>query len=282
MGRNKKAWRKGLKDKRKFIGRTVCILVSLSMLIVSACVIFAENGEAVYSASEEKRTVVVGYPLIESVNEIGTNGYYKGYNYEYLQEIAKYTDFEYKFVMDSWENCMKRMEAGTIDLMGIVTKTPEREEFLYFPQVYAGITNLLLLASEENAELSYGDFDALQGKKVGIFRGNALEADLDMFLEKEGIVLEKVYYNNARSIKKALQDGSVDLMLASNFSKDESVQIVADINSSPFYFAVSKNSSDGEAIFKELENAMSRIAAIDSHYNQTLEKDYVDNKSKKL
>ncbi|MGN0710394.1 MAG: EAL domain-containing protein [Anaerovoracaceae bacterium] len=282
MGRNKKAWRKGLKDKKKFIGRTVCILVSLSMLIVSACVIFAENGEAVYSASEEKRTVVVGYPLIESVNEIGTNGYYKGYNYEYLQEIAKYTDFEYKFVMDSWENCMKRMEAGTIDLMGIVTKTPEREEFLYFPQVYAGITNLLLLASEESTELSYGDFDALQGKKVGIFRGNALEADLDTFLEREGIVLEKVYYNNARSIKKALQDGSVDLMLGSNFSKDESVQIVADINASPFYFAVSKNSPDGAVIFDELESAMSRIASLDSQYNQTLEKNYVDNKSKKV
>ena len=78
-----------------------------------------------------EKTIKVGY--IEQGNFIENNyGTYSGYGVEYLDKIAEYTGFQYEYVLDTWENCLAKVESGEIDLICMAQYTEDRaEKFLY-------------------------------------------------------------------------------------------------------------------------------------------------------
>lgn len=64
-------------------------------------------------AKEDRPVVRVGYPIQQGLTEIDENGNYTGYIYDYLQEIAQYTGWDYEFVRaegDINESLMTLME----------------------------------------------------------------------------------------------------------------------------------------------------------------------------
>ena len=73
--------------------------------------------------AQKKRVVRIAYPLQSGLTQIDENGKMSGYTYEYLQEIAQYTGWEYEFVIGSNSDddllaLMDQVAEGTIDLMG--------------------------------------------------------------------------------------------------------------------------------------------------------------------
>ena len=290
---------------KRNIGRTIAVILCVIMVVSSACVVFAEKTEQAANTDTTKQstditkqsqtqgaiepleernenTVVVGYPLLKSFNEINSEGYHSGYNYEFLLEMSKYEDLEYKFVMDTWADCIQMLEDGTVDVMGFITKSDEREEFLYYPKLAAGTVNLLVAARENDKTFGYKNYEAMQGKTLGVVRGAGLEKQLDEFLEGQGIEVKKVYFKTERQLKIALIEGDIDLAMGTNFSDGTNTQIVADVCSVPFYFAVSKNSPNGEEIFKKINRATNSIMTFNDSYDEELFDVYGQNNYKKL
>ena len=75
---------------RRWRGRIgILFTVLFCLLLFSFTARVAENGS---------RVVRVGYPVQQGFTEISEDGTYSGYTYEYLQEIARYTNWEYEFV----------------------------------------------------------------------------------------------------------------------------------------------------------------------------------------
>ena len=75
------------------------------------------------------KTVRVGY-YIDAGNFM--SGFMEGdeksgYAYEYLQNIASYTDWEYEYVYGYWDGLNEKMLKGEIDLLPDVSYRPDRE-----------------------------------------------------------------------------------------------------------------------------------------------------------
>ncbi|QHI72024.1 EAL domain-containing protein [Aminipila terrae] len=272
------AEKKCIISSHKRIGRIIAIiLVIIISVSTSFCTAFATQ-----HMESRKNKIVVGYPLLESVNEKDSDGYYRGYDYEYLQEIARYTDWQYDFVVDTWDHCIQGLKDGTIDMMGFVSKTDERQQFLGYPNMPAGMASVLLIANEKNKKLSYGNLNTINGCRVGVLKGSTLEFLLDKFCAENNISVKKTYFETARMMRNALSAGRVELGLSTNFEVNDGTQIIYEISSDPFYFVVSRNCKNSQEKIDKLNDAVNKIFISDPNYNQNLYNTYIFSKSKKL
>ena len=93
------------------------------------CIIFlavparAAGSEADREAAEKTSTdkahsevVKVGW-YEDSYHITGKNGNRSGYGYEYEQAVSAYTGWDYDYVTGNWEELLKKLQDGEIDLM---------------------------------------------------------------------------------------------------------------------------------------------------------------------
>ena len=96
-------------------------------------------------AKEDRPVVRVGYPIQQGLTEIDENGNYTGYIYDYLQEIAQYTGWDYEFVRaegdinESLMTLMEMLENGEIDIMGGMLYNSRMEEMYDYASNSCGI-----------------------------------------------------------------------------------------------------------------------------------------------
>lgn len=262
-----------------FYNRNSIFVVTLLVTIITFSFFCTSYGD---SRQEPTKKIVVGYPLLDSVHEISDENRFKGYNYEYLKEISRYTGWEYEFVIDSWDNCIQGLKDGTIDLMGFVFKNDERSEFLEYTKLPSGIASAILVADDRNKELSYKDYSSLDESKVGILLGSNLEKLLDEFCKEKNINMEKIYYYTEKEMLKRLLDGKIDVALSTTYEVNERNQIIVDFSSDPFYFVVSKKSKDYKEKIEKLNSAINEIFILEPNYNEKLFNAYVPSKSRKF
>lgn len=79
---------------------------------------------------------------------------------------------------------VKLAERGEVDMIATLKKTPEREQFLLYPQLPALSNPVAVFQARERPFPFQGRAD-LVGKKGGITRGNMFGDDFDQFLKTE-------------------------------------------------------------------------------------------------
>lgn len=68
----------------------------------------------------KERTVRVGWYYQPSYMQLRSDGTPYGYNYEYLQNISRYTGWKYEFVQGEFEDLYADLAKGKIDILGCV------------------------------------------------------------------------------------------------------------------------------------------------------------------
>lgn len=94
------------------------------ILIICIYIFFLFN----FSFAKKYKDLRVGFYNIESEMEEASCGNNLGYNYYYLQQMKKYSNFRYKYIYGTWSQCLKNLENGKIDILVGIIKTPEREK----------------------------------------------------------------------------------------------------------------------------------------------------------
>lgn len=116
----------------KLIGKSfMTILISITLFI---CYIVPISGE------EKQKKIRVGFYESPYFQNIEKDGSISGYSYDYLQAISQYTGWEYEFVKTTtYSECLELLKNGEIDIVGVMLKTPEREEIFDFPDLSSGV-----------------------------------------------------------------------------------------------------------------------------------------------
>jgi len=86
-----------------------------------------------------------------------------------LQEVAARENWQLKFVACEWQDCLKYLETGAIDLMPDVTYTAERDRHFDFHQTPALHSWSQLYMRKGAGIVSPPD---LQGKRVAVLQGS--------------------------------------------------------------------------------------------------------------
>ena len=116
------------------------------------------------SAKENSDHVIRVGSFEETYNVVNEKGERSGYGYEYLQDIAGYAGWTYKYITSDWKNCFTQLENGEIDILGGISYTDERAENMLFSDMPMGEEKYYIYTDASNMDLTAGNLDSFEGK----------------------------------------------------------------------------------------------------------------------
>lgn len=221
------------------------------------------------------QTVRVGYFLHNGFQEINKQGNYVGYSYEYLQKIAEYTGWNYVYIEESFSECVRMLEAGEIDLLGMLQRTSDRLELFNYPPLPSGSSYSALFTLEEYAQLHYEDFAAFNGLKIGILKNTIQNDTFISYAQEHLFTCTIINYDNNTQLTDALHNKEVDAIVALNLRSENDEKIIARFSPNVFFYATAKQKP---LLLRQLNTALAQIKLEDRQYDEKLfVKYYSDN-----
>ncbi|MGM9570701.1 MAG: response regulator [bacterium] len=259
--------RKTIKIKRR-------ILLALFLALLFTVLIPVN---AMAADKEVSKVVRVGfYPCPFNIKD--DNGHLSGYAYDYQQDIAAYTGWNYEYVLGGWPELLKMLKEGKIDLLSDVSLMPEREKEMLFSSYAMGTEDYYLYVGVGETDINPLDFSTLEGKRVGVNEGS-FQADLyQRWAKEKGIRTKIIPCNGDHAIAEKLSRGELDAVVGVDYYEFKNAFPLVKIGSSDFYFAVNKNRPDLKA---ELDMAMHFLLTANRYYNEDMYHRYLNTNSSK-
>lgn len=259
-----------MRDRMRRCNMLITFMVLLCLFLVPFSV----------KAEEGNRTVIrVGYPAQEGFTDIDGNGSYSGYTYEYLQEIAKYTNWEYEYVTldgsldDQLSEMLVMLKNGEIDIMGAMNYSESLSEIFDYPEYSYGTAYKTLSVLKGNLNYTEFDYDSFEDIRVAVISHNGQEDEkLNRFAAINGFAVKQILCSSGEEQMARLKAGEADAILGMNVSlENEDLRVISRFDSRPFYFAVTKGNLE---VARGLNKALELILSVNSDLPAELNRKY--------
>ena len=150
-------------------------ILALALCAVLLCVSAPAYAQEAYA---QHRTVKVGFFAMEGYHMEDAAGVRSGYGYAFLQLVARYSNlrFEYVGYDKGWDDMLRMLENGEIDLLTSAQKTPERAEKFEFSATLIGTSAAILTVKANDTRYNDGNYN---GMRIGLVQGSSRNAQLD-------------------------------------------------------------------------------------------------------
>lgn len=278
-------------------GIRLCLCTVLFLLLLSRGVLVARGADADRAQLEEKETVRVVLVDYADHGYVVTEGdSVSGYYMDYLEEIAKYTGWQYDIRVVSQDSELFRITAGKdFDLMvGIAYSRQNENRYFRYPCVAMGQKRMVLASAKTHAQLDMNDPSDYEGIKVGVVDtsyGRDMKEKFKSYCFTNGIICSEEEGEAAGGIRlvevdseerfKMLEDGTLDAVITTDsLALEHGLYVLKDFGNS-FFYAVAPKGDDH--LMEELEAAMSSIKGLDRTFEDRLyEKYFQDNYRQEL
>ena len=229
-------------------------------------------------AKENSDNVIRVGSFEETYNTVNEKGERRGYGYEYLQDIAGYAGWTYKYITSDWKNCFTQLENGEIDILGGISYTDERAENMLFSDMPMGEEKYYIYTDASNMDLTAGNLDSFEGKNIGVFKDHIPEDLLNEWELKYGLHTQHVNASNTAEVMDKLSNHEIDCFVSVEESRWEESDIspVTSIGETEIYFAINPKRPD---IKEALDSAMRRIKDDNPFYTDDLYRRYLSAQS---
>ncbi|MHC1723316.1 MAG: diguanylate cyclase [Aminipila sp.] len=241
-------------------------------LIIIGLIIFSNfiPNTSYAERNNQRETIRVGYFQLDGFNDISKDGYFSGYGYEYLMEIAKYTGWNYDFVYKAtdavtgkehrltYNEALKMLENGEVDLVCNVRKTADTEKRFMFPSFPMSEDYGILTTSGNNIKYSREDINSLKGMTIGVLAGSSRNEEISNYLKANNILFQLITFPTVEEMKLALfNTKSVDAIYTSNIRQLEGERVIFRLNPSSFYVVTDKGQN---RLYSQLDAALEEIS----------------------
>ena len=241
--------------------KTLCCLFAFILVVLCLCMPI--------NVKAEGHVIKVGY--IEQGDFIHeNNGVYTGYGVEYLDEVADITGWEYKYILDTWENCLEKLENGEIDLVCSAQYTEDRAEKFLYTNLPLGYEYTLLYADAES-DIYYNDYEAMDGLMVGMMSGSYHTTAFEKIVEERNLDLKFSYFATEPEIMVALENGEVNLAAVGSLYSNPNAKAVGIFGACPFYCITGKENVD---LMNQLNTALEQIKIEQANFEKDLTDKY--------
>ena len=131
-----------------------------------------------------------------------------------LQEVAARENWQLKFVACEWQECLKALEAGAIDLMPDVAYSTERDRHFDFHQTPALYSWSQFYTRKDAGIISPPD---LQGKRIAVLQGAVQLGGLQNMLQAFGVHAEVITLGSMQEVFSAVQHADADAAAANHY-----------------------------------------------------------------
>lgn len=253
------------------IPRKIPKIILLFLLTFMILLGFFHNPVVATENDEESnaRILKVAFPQSTGYSQTAEDGSHTGLVVDYLNEIAKYTNWKYEYIEVSPEQIPRGIANGDFDLVGGIYRFPELEKYYAYPKFNSGYSKVFLLALADNSSLKSYDLLSLNGSTIGVIADDTENIRrLNEFLETNGLSCSLQYFSPRQSdcdgtIRSYLESGKIDLMLKTSIDASSPYKIVATFESQPHYIVTGK---DNQEILDGLNMALEKILDSNPHF----------------
>lgn len=232
--------------------------IAISLLVF---ITLAFNLSALARTSE-KRVLRVAFPQVVGMSWTAEDGTRHGILVDYLNEIAKYTGWEYEYIDTKGPAMLNEFVEGKYELMGGNYYIPALEKYYAYPNYNMGYSRSLLLARSDDRSIHSYDLESMNGKTIGVYE-NAREniRRLKEFMAINGLYCNIRYYKQEDMVGKIglypyLAKGEIDLLLNNVAHISDSVRVVVAYDSQPYYIVTNPGNKE---VLDGLNMALERI-----------------------
>lgn len=224
------------------------------------------------------KTVRVGYFKDggKAMRYISDDSRRSGFSYEYLQNIASYTDWEFEYVYGYWDELYQKIINGQIDILTDVSYSDSRKNLFYYSENPMAAENYYLYVNKFNPDVTSENLSSLNGKTIALGEGTYQYELLMEWLKNHNVKLNISIVPFDHVSEADFNNGDYDLFLAIDAISEFEWEPVVKIGSSDIYAVVSKNRPD---LLKELNEAQSKLYFTDPYYINRLWNNYYSNSS---
>lgn len=233
------------------------------------CLIFCVfSGSSGVESADKIRVGVFPFSGFYNIDE---NGNLSGYGYEYLQEISKYTGWQYEYVVADWAACLNMLERGEIDLVGLVPFNSQYSARFDYPDVASGIAFASLYVKKDNQNIAYQDYSSFAELTIGTANEHVDPQFIRQFCDTYRIQPAMREYRSSEALFSALMAGEVDAMVCVDAMRMDNVKNIAPIAKYAYYFITTKNNRQ---VLKQLNYAQEQIKNITPYFEPLLHHKY--------
>lgn len=209
---------------------------------------------SVLARTSEKRVLRVAFPQVDGMSWTAEDGTHHGMLVDYLNEIAKYTGWEYEYIDTKGPAMLNEFVEGKYELMGGNYYIPALEKYYAYPNYNMGYSRSLLLARSDDRSIHSYDLESMNGKTIGVYENAE-------FMAINGLYCNIRYYKQEDMVGKIglypyLAKGEIDLLLNNVAHISDSVRVVVAYDSQPYYIVTNPGNKE---VLDGLNMALERI-----------------------
>jgi len=239
--------------------------------MLSLCAVLCGTSAAGQIPPAAGNTVRVGYFRDGDYLYKDKDGSYRGYEAEYLYNIAQYANWKLVFSdFRNWADLMDALLAGRIDLALGLSRTSEREKSLLFSAKEIGSDYNSIVVRKNDGRAAYGDTEAFAGMKFGRVRDVNVNKYFDDWCARYGLKLQTEDFPSFADAFRALDDKKLDALVVGG-NVINGYRTVLRFAPRPYYIAFSPKSA---AIKAQADLAMEFILIDNPTYDQYLYNKY--------
>ena len=214
------------------------------------------------AAESQPRVLRVAFCEAKGITEKDPDGSRHGLVMDYLNEIAKYTGWEYEYIDTTPEVMLKGFVEGKYELMGGNYYLPGLEAYYSYPDYNIGYSKSVIFARENDDSVQSYNLRSLNGKTIGVY-DRAVEniRRLKEYLSMNDLDCTLKYYSYEQlvdgNLYSYLQEGEVDLLLGNSVEQKQGIRAVVSYDSQPYYIVTNVGNQE---VLDGLNMAMAKIA----------------------
>jgi len=158
-----------------------------------------------------------------------------GYEIDFLDEIAKYTQWTYEYYPTTLQEGLEMVKNGELDLIGWLDYSKERDEFLNYADLSSG-TSFTTLFTRDDSKLIPYDYSSYNNLEVGFVKKTNTINLFNNFSELNNFSVKAVYYDTFEEVINSVLAGEIEAGVISNYQFDTGTRPIAKIDPTPFYF----------------------------------------------
>lgn len=210
--------------KKKFVLYTIITLFSL---VILACrqtdnekIIFTQEQEA--WIEEHKVIKLSPDPNFAPFEFVDENGKYSGIASEYIKYINEHSNLNIEIViLDSWDEIVEQIQFKKIDLIGALSITKQREEYLLFTEPFIDSLGVIIVSDSLKTNVDLNDLEEL---KVAVVSQYVMNDYLEANYPKIDLIEVESVQEALKRVSFGLVDAFVEnLATSSYYLKDSNV-----------------------------------------------------------
>ena len=200
----------------------------------------------------------------EGVLERNEDGTFQGYTYDYLIQIAQFTDWTYEFVEAPGEttneqasNLVDMLMNGEVDIEGSMTYSQPLSELFEYPQNSYGTAHAALFVPNADSAITQTDLFTRDEVSIALLSSaNKRREELTYFFEQNDIGLTMIDCQNDEELFSSVLDGRADAFLDVDINVYDGFHSAITFAGRPYFFAAPKGQRE---IIDEIDETIDLI-----------------------